>query len=124
MFLVGMGGFVGSVLRYAIGLMQLDSSTLRLGMGTLISNILGCFLFGMIYSLSLKTGAISEDGKKFLLIGLCGGLTTFSSFIFDLIRYFELQDYGRGILYFTLNIVLGIVFFILAGSLIRLLQSS
>ncbi len=121
--LVGMGGGIGAVLRYGIGLLSLDNATLRLGMGTLVSNLLGCFLFGLIYALSIKTGYVSEDSKKFLLVGLCGGLTTFSSFIFDLMRYFEMQDYGRGSLYFLLNILLGVAVFIIAGSLVRLIQS-
>ncbi len=123
-FLVGIGGFIGAVMRYGIGLLQLDTPLLRIGMGTLISNLRGCFLFGLIYALSIKTGYISEDAKKLLLIGLCGGLTTFSSFIFDLIRYVELQDYSRGILYLLANIVLGLSVFYLAITVVKLLQTS
>ncbi len=121
--LVGLGGMIGAILRYGIGLLSLDTATMRIGMGTLASNLLGCFIFGLVYALSLKNSTISEDTKKFLLVGFCGGLTTFSSFIFDFIRYIELPDYPRAFVYLSLNILLGIAFFMLGGHLLRLVQS-
>ncbi len=118
-FLVGMGGFVGSILRYGISLLALDQSTLRIGMGTLVSNVLGCFLFGLFYYITLRTPDLTEESRKFLLVGLCGGLTTFSSFIFDLQQYFTLQQYDRAALYLILNIGLGILAFYLGTLLTR-----
>ncbi len=118
---VGMGGFIGSVIRYGIGLLSLDQPTLRIGMGTLVSNVLGCFIFGLIYYLGLRSEYLSEESKKFLLVGLCGGLTTFSSFIFDLQRYIQIHSYDKAGLYLFLNLGLGLLAFYLSYSIIRTL---
>jgi len=51
--------------------------------GTFIVNVLGCFLFGVIAGLAVSRGLFSPTGRVFLLVGVLGGFTTYSSFAFE-----------------------------------------
>lgn len=80
-FWVALGGALGSMARYALG-----SATAAISMsvpwGTIIINILGSFVIGWFATLSSHDGrlAISEEARVFVMVGICGGFTTFSSF--------------------------------------------
>ena len=73
---VGMGGAVGSMLRYAISLLPYKQTFPLL---TLVTNILGAFLIGCITGTAVKRN-VSGNLLLFLKTGLCGGFTTFSTF--------------------------------------------
>jgi CrcB protein len=75
--LVGAGGAAGSVLRY---LCQ-RSLNLSFPYGTLLVNILGCLLIGLLWGFFTKS--IDEQKRLLLVTGFCGGFTTFSSFTFE-----------------------------------------
>ena len=81
--LVGAGGFLGSVARYALaGLVQ------RLGgagfpWGTFAVNVLGSFVLGVVLSLSLERGVVGAPLRLFLAVGICGGFTTMSTFSYE-----------------------------------------
>ena len=78
--LVGAGGFAGSVLRYLIASM-FKNSWAGMPLGTLVANILGCFIIG-IFCHTVPIGRTLTDSMKLVLaIGFCGGLTTASSLI-------------------------------------------
>jgi CrcB protein len=88
--LIMAGGAMGTLARYLISLAALPISG-RLPVGTLIVNITGSFLIGAFGTLTLASGRypVSEDVRLFVMIGLCGGYTTFSSFslqTLDLLR--------------------------------------
>ncbi len=74
-------GGIGSLFRF--GLTELSAQILGKAFpwGTMLVNLLGCFLFGIIWSLSLK-GMWREEIRAILLVGFLGGFTTFSSFAF------------------------------------------
>jgi CrcB protein len=75
--LVGLGGAVGSILRY---LCQ-RSLNFTFPYGTLVANILGCLFIGLLWGLFTKH--IDEQKRLLLVTGLCGGFTTFSSFTYE-----------------------------------------
>ena len=84
------GGAIGTLLRYSISVLALPISG-RLPWGTIIINITGSFVIGLFGTLTLATGRfpVSENWRLFVMIGVCGGYTTFSSFslqTLDLIR--------------------------------------
>jgi fluoride exporter len=80
-FLVGIGGFVGSVLRYLCsGYVQALAKSFEFPYGTLVVNVIGCFLIGFLSQLSDAHGALSARSRVFLFIGVLGGFTTFSAF--------------------------------------------
>src|SRR5262245_3143276 len=79
--LVGIGGFIGSVMRYVCsGYVQSLSKSFDFPYGTLAVNVIGCFFIGFLSQLSEAHGALSAQSRVFLFIGLLGGFTTFSSF--------------------------------------------
>jgi CrcB protein len=79
--LVGAGGFIGSVLRYAIGgLVQAAAPTSTFPYGTLVVNVTGCFAIGCISQLVEAHGALGPGARATLVVGILGGYTTFSAF--------------------------------------------
>lgn len=85
MLLVGVGGFVGSALRYGINRLSVTYLSAGLPAGTLIVNLAGCLLIGIIAGLSQRSGAISPNTVLLLSTGFCGGFTTFSTFSLELL---------------------------------------
>jgi len=81
LLLIGAGGFIGSVLRYVVsGLVQTLSQSIAFPYGTLAVNVLGCLSIGFISELADSRALISPDTRVFLVVGILGGLTTFSAF--------------------------------------------
>jgi CrcB protein len=79
--LVGMGGFIGSILRYLIGIyFQQEANSTKLPFGTLFVNISGCLIIGFLSRLGEGHDIFSAEARTFIFIGLLGGFTTFSSF--------------------------------------------
>jgi len=78
---VGLGGFVGTVLRYlAIGLVQEATGSISFPYGTLVVNIAGCLLVGFLSYLVEARSLLPEWARTAAFIGILGGFTTFSTF--------------------------------------------
>lgn len=90
--LVGIGGFLGSVSRFLVGQGLHRFFDTIFPVGTMAVNILGSFLIGLVYSLAERNDLIGSDMRMFLMVGFCGGFTTFSSFAFD--QFNLLKDSG------------------------------
>jgi fluoride exporter len=82
-FFVGLGGGIGSIFRYLISLFIARHVPIAFPLGTFLVNFSGCFLIGMIYALGAKHGSFNPDWRLFLVTGICGGYTTFSTFSYD-----------------------------------------
>ena len=79
--LVGIGGFIGSILRYALsGYAQRAADSATFPYGTLIVNLTGCFIIGLLSYLADVRGAFTPETRVFVFVGIMGGYTTFSSF--------------------------------------------
>lgn len=79
--LVGFGGFIGSILRYlASGYVQQASKSVGFPYGTLVVNVIGCFVIGFLAQLADTRGVFTTESRLFIFIGILGGFTTFSSF--------------------------------------------
>ena len=114
--LVFIGGGIGSILRYGISVFFQKQSTVTLPYATLWANIISCVVFALIYFLYQQKDTIPSSLKMFLLIGFCGGLSTFSTFS---VETFELIKRGD-LMYAILNIVVNVslcllVFYVLAS---------
>lgn len=90
LLIIGAGGFVGAVLRYAGGgLVQRFAEGSLFPWGTAAVNLIGCVVIGFLGGLVEYRGMFSTDARAFLMIGMLGGLTTFSTFgyeTYELIR--------------------------------------
>ena len=77
---VGVGGFLGSIVRYLlVGLVQSPTAG-TFPFGTLAVNVAGCTLIGGLSALIEARPFLTGDGRAFLVIGVLGGFTTFSAF--------------------------------------------
>ncbi len=108
--LIGTGGFIGSILRYWTSVNAYKIFGEKFPYGTLVVNVLGCFLIGFIAELSENRFLISPEVRTFLMIGFLGGYTTFSTFGFETFMLLQAKDY---ITAFS-NILLSVVICILA----------
>ena len=82
--LVGCGGFVGALLRYGLsGFIQRINTLTHFPSGTLVVNLLGCLLIGLLVGLAEARQIAESQFRAFVLIGLLGGFTTFSTFGLD-----------------------------------------
>lgn len=84
--LVALGSAIGGMGRYAIGLQfPFDPGINDIALGTLVVNIAGSFIAGLLVAWSLPGGFLQGQGgwQLFLIVGLCGGFTTFSAFSLD-----------------------------------------
>lgn len=81
LFLAGIGGFLGSALRYAVtGFVQNWTGSIRFPYGTLAVNLVGCILIGFLSQLAETRGVFTAEARTLIFIGLLGGFTTFSAF--------------------------------------------
>jgi len=81
LLLAGLGGFIGSVLRYSVsGLVQNLSHTVDFPYGTLAVNFLGCLAIGFLSQLAETRGLFTAEIRTLVFIGVLGGFTTFSAF--------------------------------------------
>lgn len=78
---IGLGGFVGAVLRYLVsGWVQDRSGSIVFPFGTAVVNLIGCFCIGLLVYLVESRSFFSVEIRAFILIGLLGSFTTFSTF--------------------------------------------
>lgn len=81
LFLAGIGGFIGSALRYSVGgLVQDLSRSIRFPYGTLAVNVLGCLAIGFLSQLAETRGFFTAETRTLVFMGVLGGFTTFSAF--------------------------------------------
>lgn len=84
LLVVGLGGFVGSILRYLMGLLVMQVSKQgALPWGTVIVNVLGCLLIGLLGRWFDNADQVPFQLRLFLMVGLLGGFTTFSAFGYE-----------------------------------------
>jgi fluoride exporter len=109
---VALGGAIGSVTRYLVGVAIQGRSGLDFPVGTLLVNVSGCLLLGFLIRYALATPAITPEVRALLTTGLCGGYTTFSTFSYETVALVEDGDWRRAALYVGLTVagsILGVM---------------
>ncbi|RTL60742.1 MAG: fluoride efflux transporter CrcB [Sphingobacteriales bacterium] len=105
--LVGLGGMIGSMLRYTASVL-VKNTTSGFPIATFSVNIIGSFVIGWVFGMSLKEGSINWDWKLFLTTGICGGFTTFSALSLEGVALIQQQRYGIFATYFIASILAGL----------------
>ena len=107
-FLVGIGGMVGSMLRYGVSMLTMECGD-GFPIKTLLTNIVGCFLIGIIVMLSGKYSKLSPEMTLMLKTGVCGGFTTFSTFALESVTLIQKGDILSGLLYIVFSVAGGML---------------
>jgi fluoride exporter len=118
-FIIGAGSFIGGVSRYLLSQFVQLKFYSTFPYGTLVVNILGCFLIGAVFGLS-ERGNIGPDWRLFLATGILGGFTTFSAFSNETISMLRDGQFLPASLYVGASIVLGLLATIIGISIIKL----
>ena len=119
-FLVGVGGFVGSIFRYSLGLL-FARWVVTWPAGTLAANTLGCFTIGILMALVDRGALLSPATRLALATGFCGGFTTMSSFIYEVAQMMRSSEYGEAALYLGGTLIFSMTAFWVGTLLIRML---
>jgi fluoride exporter len=107
--LVGIGGFIGAILRYTLG-GWIQNSFINFPLGTLVVNTIGSFFLGLIMYLSEYQGFFEEKTRIFLTIGIIGAFTTLSTFGYESFRLLE----DSKLTLMAINVVATVLFSIMA----------
>ncbi|MBO0125321.1 fluoride efflux transporter CrcB [Agrobacterium sp. OT33] len=106
--LVAAGGAIGSVFRYLVGVWSVRLAGLNFPWGTLAVNVAGSFLIGLLVELVARRLNASMEMRLFLVTGVLGGFTTFSSFSLDAVSLFERGALGLSAVYVLASLVVSI----------------
>lgn len=118
---IGSGSFLGGVARYLTARVVQNSIASSFPLGTMVVNLVGCFLIGLIFGLSERTNLINQEWRIFLTVGFCGGFTTFSTFANENLNLLRDGNFFHFSLYTGLSIFLGLVAVFLGNALTKLL---
>jgi fluoride exporter len=105
--LVAAGGAFGSVCRYALGGFVHRYTSSSFPYGTFVVNVTGCLVFGIVAALVEEKAVIGPAARTFLLIGVLGGFTTFSSFTFETFGLLRDLEVGRALVNAAGQVVVG-----------------
>lgn len=105
LLLVGLGGGIGSIARYALSLLM---NSKLFPYASLLVNVIGSFIIGVVFAMSIKETGLSNNWKLFLATGICGGFTTFSAFSLENMGLLQSGRIGIALTYIIASIVLGI----------------
>ena len=108
---VGLGSMLGGISRYGMTLATQNFAIMSMPVGTLLSNIAGCMLIGLIAGIGATTQVLSTEMRLLLATGFCGGFTTMSSFIYELGQFIQDKEYFYASSYFGATLfVAGLAF--------------
>ena len=104
LFLIFVGGGVGSVCRYLLGAVVQTRTHIDFPLGTLVVNVLGCLAIGVLAKYFFH-GQTHSLARTTLIVGFCGGFTTFSTFSYETIGLVNGGEWSRAALYIGASIV-------------------
>jgi len=116
--IIGLGSFIGGFSRYLLSLFIQSKATSPFPLHTLIINVTGCFLIGIVFGF-FDRGQISQEWKLFLATGILGGFTTFSAFSMEMLTLFREGYIGYASLYIFASVFLGLLLTYLAYLLVK-----
>lgn len=113
---VGLGGFIGAVGRYVLGLVPYEGD---FPLMTFLVNFLGAIAIGAVVEAAKGWPGLSSDALLFLKTGVCGGFTTFSTFSLETLGLLEEGKYATGALYAGGSLIVCVAGVLLGRVLVR-----
>ena len=109
LLIVGTGSFVGGAMRYWLSTIMKNVCGQGFPWGTLAVNLLGCFLFGVLFAIFSKHN--STDSALYLLLttGVCGGFTTFSTFANESVQMLQHGNTSGFVGYVATSVIAGLL---------------
>ena len=109
LLIIGSGSFIGGVARYIVSRFIQNGIISSFPFGTIVVNIIGCFLIGLIYGISERGNMMNAEWRIFLTVGFCGGFTTFSTFAYENVSLLRDGNFFLFALYTSLSVFLGLL---------------
>jgi len=106
---IAVGSAIGGVSRYLVGGLTQRLAGGTFPTGTLLINVTGSFLLGLILRYGVETSTLTPEIRAFLTVGFCGGYTTFSAFSYETVALAEDGDWTRAALYVALSVGLSLI---------------
>lgn len=107
--IIGVGGFLGSISRYAVYQLFDRQILAYFPYATLTVNVIGSLFIGLIYAWAQKEGWMTEQFRYFAAIGFCGSFTTFSTFAIENMTYMKASHWGVVALYISGSVILSVL---------------
>lgn len=120
LFIIGVGSFLGGIMRYLLSLFVISKLPGTFPFGTLLVNISGCLLIGILLGVNQRLN-LSTEMKLFLATGVLGGFTTFSAFSVETITLMKNGNVGQAVIYIACSITLGLTATFLGYTFAKLL---
>lgn len=117
--LVMMGGAVGAALRYAVGLLLQGIRFAGLPIGTLVVNLVGCLLLGLLLGVGERYLVVPRQLMLMLTVGMCGAFTTFSTFSSETIKAIDQGLLVEALAYMAISLVGGLLLFYIPYSVLK-----
>ena len=108
-FAIAIGGALGAVGRYVVSVLMLQWISSNIPLGTLLVYVVGSFVLGLVYECGTLVWQSSNEFKAFLIVGILGGFTTFSTFSLEIVVLFQKGEIGAGVLYAVGSLVLAVL---------------
>ena len=121
--LVACGGAIGACLRYGAGLLIVRPTSL-FPWATWSINVLGCFLAGVFFALSQRYPALQNETRLFVMVGIFGGFTTFSSFGLETFQLIRQGQMSMAVMYSLSSLIVGVLCLAMGFYLFQILLKS
>ncbi len=102
---IALGGALGAVSRFGVNKLVAESFDSRFPIGTLLVNVLGSFAMGIFYVLIIEKGLLPAEWRPFIMTGLLGAFTTFSTYSLDALNLWQTGHVSMAVSYILMSVV-------------------
>jgi len=120
LILIALFGAIGSLFRFVLIQVTPKITYINFPIGTVIVNLIGSFLIGIVVSLFEKQ-LLSNELRSFIVFGFLGGFTTFSAFTYEIFNLLKIGNYLNLFIYLLLSIVVSLALFYVGYKAVKIL---